>query len=455
MALELDLRQSPALSQRMIQSVRILQMTAQELEGYLDELALENPTLDVEKPASESIDAYCDRYAAREEYRYRTLKQHNDDDYDPRDNWNLALPDGETLADHLRDQLDTRQFNRRELALLNAFLESLDERGYITADIETLSQRYGVSTETVEGLLRHLQALEPVGTCARTLAECLSLQLEAAGLLDDALSQLLNEGLELVARNKTVAIANRLGITPAEAAHYCEIIRALDPHPGARFFRPDETRYVTPDVYILRRAEGWQILLNDRDIPAVTVNSYYQKLYRRTEDAETKAFLEKKLGQAEWVRQCITQRQSTLRRVAEEILRRQETFFAEGSERLQSMKLVEIADALEIHESTVSRAVNGKYLLCDHGLFPMQALFQRKATARDSRSEATDAQDHTSTEIKRMLREIIRTENPRKPFSDRILGEKLAEQGATISRRTVAKYRDELGIPDASGRKQR
>ena len=104
----------------------------------------------------------------------------------------------------------------------------------------------------------------------------------------------------MVARNKTVAIANRLGITPAEAAHYCEIIRALDPHPGARFFRPDETRYVTPDVYILRRAEGWQILLNDRDIPAVTVNSYYQKLYRRTEDAETKAFLEKKLGQAEW-----------------------------------------------------------------------------------------------------------------------------------------------------------
>ena len=455
MSLELTVKQSANLSQRMIQSVQILQMTAQELESYVDELALENPAMDVEKPSIESIDAYHRAVAARNDRRYLTLRQNNDDDYDPKDNWAFSSDHGETLREHLLSQLDLKSFSKMEAVILDYLLDSLDERGYLTESAADTAELLGVAAEDVERVIRRLQKLEPLGICARNLSECLCLQLEAYDQLDDTLTRLLDECLEMVAKNKIAAIAGKLEISAAKATQYCALIRSLNPKPGGCYYHQEEIGYITPDVSVVTESGQYFIILNNADIPTISVNGYYQKLCGDTADREAHEYLEKKIRQAEWVRQCITQRQITLQHVSEEILRRQKAFFVNGPDHLQSMKLSEVAAALNIHESTVSRAISNKYLQCAYGTFPMQYFFQRKATARDTRSTASSDQNHTSTEIKRLLREIIQSEPSQKPFSDRILCEKLSERGVTISRRTIAKYRDEAGIPDASGRKKR
>lgn len=188
-------------------------------------------------------------------------------------------------------------------------------------------------------------------------------------------------------------------------------------------------------------------------MPAINVNSYYRQLSTNCEDKDVKEYLKKKIRQVEWVHQCISQRHSTIMKVSEEILARQYDFFRYGPGRLKPLKLADVAEALDIHESTVSRAVGRKYLQCSWGIFPMEIFFQRKATSRDTRSAAMEEQSFTPQDIKRELKDIIEKEDRRKPYSNRLLCEKLAERGISISRRTVAKYRDEEGIPGASGRK--
>lgn len=454
MNLDLRVKQNQAMSQRMLQSVRILQMTAQELERYVDELALENPALDVEHPASESIDAYQQTYAVQEQDRYLRLRQNNDDDT-PREDWNFSTGQAETLREHLLSQLDLRQLPRRDALIVAYLLENLDGKGYLTEDAGFVAGRFRTTTEDVERLIRLLQSLEPVGVCARSLEECLRLQLSAAGLLDDTLEQILAGCLELVAKSKHAAIAARLGISPANAARYSNLIRTLDPKPGSHFYHQDDARFIVPDVYIFRSNDSFTISLGGASGPAVAVNSYYQKLCDSTDDPETHTYLQEKIRQVQWLRQCIDQRQTTLRRVTEEIFKRQTAFFAQGPAQLLPMKMSEVAAAVEIHESTVSRAIDKKYLQCDYGVFPMSTFFQRRATARDRRAVAMDEQSFTSDAVKRMLLEIIQTEPPEKPFSDRVLCEELQKRGVTISRRTISKYREEAGIPDASGRKKR
>ena len=453
MSLNLQTKQNQTMSQRMIQSVRILQMTSQELDSYINDLALENPVMDVERPADESIDAYSRSYFVREQSSYLTQRQNNDDDFDPKDTWNISMDRGDTLRDYLLSQLDLRSFTRTEVLILYYLLENLDGRGYLTEDTAFVAEQYDTEMEDVEYLIHCLQSLEPTGICARSLGECLRLQLAASDQLDEALDRILDECLELVAKNKYAAISRKLGITAAQAAKYGALIRSLDPKPGSRFYHHDDAQFIIPDTYIFRTGGQFVISLNNTRIPTVCINSYYQNLCHDTEDRQTKDYLEEKIRQTNWLCRCISQRQTTLQRLSEEIFRRQTAFFANGPDYLQAMKMSEVADALEMHESTVSRAIDKKYLQCDHGVFPMHYFFQRKATARSSRSVALSEQNYTNSDIKRMLREIIQTEDPKKPFSDRILGEKLQERGVSISRRTISKYREEAGIPDASGRK--
>lgn len=453
MSIELRLKQNQAMSQRMLQSVQILQMTSQELETYVDELALENPVLDVERAAPESIDAYQQSYAIQEHDRYLTLRQNNDD-YDPKENWNISTCQDETLREHLLSQLDLRSFSRHEALILAYLLESLDERGYLIEDPDFVAERFRANVEDVERLIQVLQSLEPAGVCARNLKECLRLQAHFTGILDDTLGQIIDECLELVAKNKFAAISAKLSISTSVAARYSALIRTLNPKPGSSFYSQNDAHYIVPDVYVLRTGDHFTISLNGTNSPDISINSYYQRLCSDTEDKETRTYLHEKIQQVQWLRQCITQRQTTLQRVTEEIFKRQTAFFSQGPSYLQAMKMSEIADAIEMHESTVSRAINKKYLQCDYGIFPMSAFFQRRATARDRRSVAMDEQNFTSDDIKRILRGIIQTEPHKKPFSDRILCEKLQEQGVTISRRTISKYREEAGIPDASGRKK-
>ena len=459
MDLKLQVKQTQTLSQRMIQSAEILQMTSQELNTYINELALENPVIDIVEPPTaeeqrESIEQQEWLNSFNEENYYLYQRQNNDDDYDFKSSWNINTDDGETLQDYLWSQLITENFTDQETEIIKFMLECLDNKGYLEESTETIASYFGTDTELVEDLLSDLQALDPSGVCARSLEECLKLQLERRNMLTPVLESIIDNCLEMVARNQIPAIARKLRLSPAETAGYCQIIKSLNPKPGVSFSSRDQLRYIIPDVTIVKFKDHFDILLNESMYPTIELNSYYRQMNQNPESSELKEYLGNKIRQAEWVKQCVTQRGKTLMQVSRAILEHQEEFFTFGPAHLNPLRLADIAQELDIHESTVSRAVSKKYLQCSWGVYPMNYFFSRSVAVQESSGNENGAQSVTAADIKRVLREIIEEENKKKPYSDRLLGEKLAERGISISRRTVAKYREEEGIADASGRKE-
>lgn len=453
MAIELQLKQTQALSQRMIQSIQILQMTSQELEQYVSEVALENPAIDIKEHPKESIERQEWLNSLQEENHYLHQRQQGDDDYDPKDTWNFSTGQSDTLYDYLWSQLITRDFSKEQAKVLDFMLESLDSRGYLTESISDIAGYFHIEIAMAEHLLGILQSLEPVGVCARDLQECLKLQLAARGLLTPVLIKLVDECLDLIAKNKISTISRMLHLSATEAAGYCQIIRSLNPKPGSAFYNREEMKYIIPDVTIIKFDSHFDIVLNSSSYPDITISSYYQKLNGQTDDNEVKEYLSQKIQQAEWIKQCIAQRGKTLMSVSRKILECQEDFFANGPNHLHPLKLADVAEAIGIHESTVSRAVDNKYLQCSWGVYPMAFFFQKSAAVRAAGMDVSGSTAFTSADAKRALREIIGEESKKKPYSDRVLSEMLTARGLPISRRTVAKYRDEEGIPDASGRK--
>lgn len=459
MDLKLQVKQTQTLSQRMIQSAEILQMTSQELNTYINELALENPVIDIVEPPTaqeqrESIEQQEWLNSFNEENYYLYQRQNNDDDYDFKSSWNINTDDGETLQDYLWSQLITENFTDQETEIIKFMLECLDNKGYLEESIETIASYFGTDTELVEDLLSDLQALDPSGVCARSLEECLKLQLERRNMLTPVLESIIDNCLEMVAKNQLPAIARKLRLSPAETAGYCQIIKSLNPKPGVSFSSRDQLRYIIPDVTIVKFKDHFDILLNESMYPTIELNSYYRQMNQNPESSELKEYLGNKIRQAEWVKQCVTQRGKTLMQVSRAILEHQEEFFTFGPAHLSPLRLADIAQELDIHESTVSRAVSKKYLQCSWGVYPMNYFFSRSVAVQESSGNENGAQSVTAADIKRVLREIIEEENKKKPYSDRLLGEKLAERGISISRRTVAKYREDEGIADASGRKE-
>ncbi|XBX06169.1 RNA polymerase factor sigma-54 [Enterocloster clostridioformis] len=459
MDLKLQVKQTQTLSQRMIQSAEILQMTSQELNTYINELALENPVIDIVEPPTaqeqrESIEQQEWLNSFNEENYYLYQRQNNDDDYDFKSSWNINTDDGETLQDYLWSQLITENFTDQETEIIKFMLECLDNKGYLEESIETIASYFGTDTKLVEDLLSDLQALDPSGVCARSLEECLKLQLERRNMLTPVLESIIDNCLEMVAKNQIPAIARKLRLSPAETAGYCQIIKSLNPKPGVSFSSRDQLRYIIPDVTIVKFKDHFDILLNESMYPTIELNSYYRQMNQNPESSELKEYLGNKIRQAEWVKQCVTQRGKTLMQVSRAILEHQEELFTFGPAHLSPLRLADIAQELDIHESTVSRAVSKKYLQCSWGVYPMNYFFSRSVAVQDSSGNENGAQSVTAADIKRVLREIIEEENKKKPYSDRLLGEKLAERGISISRRTVAKYREEEGIADASGRKE-
>ena len=459
MDLKLQVKQTQTLSQRMIQSAEILQMTSQELNTYINELALENPVIDIVEPPTaeeqrESIEQQEWLNSFNEENYYLYQRQNNDDDYDFKSSWNINTDDGETLQDYLWSQLITENFTDQETEIIKFMLECLDNKGYLEESTETIASYFGTDTEIVEDLLSDLQALDPSGVCARTLEECLKLQLERRDILTPVLESIIDNCLEMVAKNQIPAIARKLRLSPTETAGYCQIIKSLNPKPGVSFSSRDQLRYIIPDVTIVKFKDHFDILLNESMYPTIELNSYYRQMNQNPESSELKEYLGNKIRQAEWVKQCVTQRGKTLMQVSRAILEHQEEFFTFGPAHLNPLRLADIAQELDIHESTVSRAVSKKYLQCSWGVYPMNFFFSRSVAVQESSSSESGTQSVTAADIKRVLREILEEENKKKPYSDRLLGEKLAERGISISRRTVAKYREEEGIADASGRKE-
>lgn len=461
MALELHQEQKQVLSQKMIQSASILQMSAEDLEDYLNEQSLENPVIDlVRKNPEQDIPKESETYQwisshdEQNRYLYQRMETNNDEPPE----WNMDVHQGENLSEYLWEQLLMKHIPSEYEDDIKIILNSLDERGYFAEPQNEFLEHFSIDERRFSLLLQLIQSLEPAGIGARSLNECLCLQLERRGLLTPKLGEFICCHLNQMAKNQLPAIARELSVPINEVKEYCALIRTLDPKPGAYLGKVRHTYYINPDVIVIKFKGHLDILLNESLYPDISLNVGYMQMYREHTDKDVQAYLQKKISQAEWIRQCIAQRNTTLFSVVREIAAHQSDFFHEGPSRLRPLRLADIAEKLEIHESTVSRAVHQKYLQCTWGTFPLNYFFAKNASRspRPSvlQSAVGQSEPVTAIDIKTALKEIIKGENKGKPYSDRVLAEKLGEQGFPISRRTVAKYREEEHIPGASGRKE-
>lgn len=448
--------QKQTLSYQMIQSSTVLQMTSAQLEQYLNEQAMENPILEltsVQPNETNRKTSETDEWIRSHDEQNHYLYQHLESEEDDPAEWNFKQEFPETLSEHLWSQLLTRPWPAEEEAALRFLLDSLDEKGYFSDSLEEFADSFQLSFQQAESLLSLIQSLEPAGVGARSLEECLCLQLDRIGQLTPELESFFHENLSLIAKNQLAAIARTTKLPLSTVKAYCEQIRQLDPRPGAPYAHARQLCYVVPDIIVVSDHHHTEIRLNECLHSDLTLNPGYLQLYQETPDQEVHNYLHQKIQQAQWLKQCIQQRSATLLSVARAIQILQQEFFLLGPEHLKPLKQTDVAAYLGIHVSTVSRACSQKYLQCPWGTYPLNAFFVKAApvSASDSYSGASPV---TSLDVRKALSALIESEDKKKPYSDRILTELLTSQGFQISRRTVAKYREELSIPGTSGRKQ-
>ena len=447
MELGLDIRQTQTLSPQVMQSMEILQMGSQELLEYIEELLQENPVLE-----SEAFDSGEDLALLRRKMDWLRSadvqnswyhKQDGEDAFDPLD-LAAAAAEEETLSYYLRSQVRPEALPRAVAAALDYLVESLDPNGWLDEPPADVAVRLGLAQSAVDEAVALLQSLDPAGVGARDLRECLRLQLLRRGETGLPLT-IVDHHLEDMGRDHYNHIARATGAGRAELQAACDLIRSLNPRPASGFSDRTHLPYLTPDLVVVNFEDHFEIVSNDSYLPTLRLSSYYSALYGETEDKQVKDYLNGKLRQAKWVMRSVEQRKSTLMRCARCIVDGQERFFRRGPGYLRPMLLADVAQQLEVHESTVSRAVKDKYVQCAHGIFPMGYFFSRSLG---------DGGDATGDRAKMLLRQLIDGEDKAKPLSDQKLAEALARSGVEIARRTVAKYREELGIPSTSGRKQ-
>lgn len=439
MRMKLELSQKQLLSQKMIQSIEILQMNAQELKEYLNEIALENPVIDIDEGLRrEELSSLPLSKAERKS----TVQDEPGDGIS-----NLCEDTRDTLEEFLHEQLLTKKLSEEEQKIAKYIIGCLDEQGYFREDIRSTAQQLGVGEQTAEDVLSVLKQLEPPGVCSGSLKECLLNQLEGGDGEVELARLLITDYLELVGKNQIQKIAKRLKCPAEEVEAACEIIRSLNPKPGNSFNSRERTKYILPDVVVVELEGSYEVLINDYFCPDISVGAFYRKLLQEGESGAASNYIYEKIQQAEWIKQCIRQRNDTLVKVVKGIVRCQDLFFSWGKGHLKPLKQADLADMLEIHESTISRAIKDKYLQCGWGVFPMGYFFS-KGIALKNQSGTIPVDT-----VKAALKEIIEGEDKKEPYSDRVLAELMNRTGISISRRTVAKYRSELGIKDTSGRR--
>jgi RNA polymerase sigma-54 factor len=351
-----------------------------------------------------------------------------------------------TLTDHLLAQAGA-VLSGRDLLVAGHIIDSLDEAGYLTVAPLDIAQRLGVPLVEVERVLGVVQSLDPTGVGARDLSECLALQAKEVDRYDPAMAALIAH-LDLLARGSLPQLRRICGVDDEDMADMIRELRAYDPKPGLRF-SPGETQVVTPDIFVARTTKGWAIELNNATLPRLIVNrGYYAELNGAAHDQASRAWLGECLQSANWLLKALDQRARTIIKVSTEIVKQQEGFFRRGVEHLRPLTLRAVADAIGMHESTVSRVTSNKYLACDRGMFELKYFFTSAIQASDG-GEAASAQA-----VKSHITKLIAEEKPDSILSDDSLVELLNGRGFDIARRTVAKYREALGLGSSVQRRR-
>ncbi|HET9869358.1 MAG TPA: RNA polymerase factor sigma-54, partial [bacterium] len=372
------------------------------------------------------------------------------EDQEKHDFLEASITRQDTLAEHLEWQLLLAAKTEEEKRLGRVLIGNLDDNGYLTDPLEELARAQGVAPHDLERVLQLIQTFDPPGVGARTLKECLLLQLEnRTGEAARKAYRLVAEHFEDVEKRRYPVIQKKMELGADELRALLAFVATLEPKPG-RSFQENNTKYVTPDVSV-RKIEGeYVVVLNDEPVPRLRISSYYRRLLKDKEalkTKETKAFLDNKIQSAMWLIKNIEQRRKTIYRVTEAIFRIQRDFLETGLSGLKPLTLKQVADMIGMHESTVSRVTTHKYVQTPRGLFELKYFFT-------SGLESEAGLDVSSLSVKEKIKELVDQEPPQRPHSDQKLTQLLKDQGIFIARRTIAKYREELRIPPASQRRK-
>jgi RNA polymerase sigma-54 factor len=443
----------PTLSPRLQRAVRLLQMSSQDFAQVVRDALDSNPFLEPEESTPELDTRLPADDAAEVPPSHAELWG--------QDGFGRArMTDGDTavfdtmqartsLTAHLLGQLHVMPLSSRDLAIAAAVVESLDEDGYLRAPLEDVAQAVGDTPdgEELNIALRLVQSLDPAGVGARSVAECLELQLAAlpAGAARELAREIVRDHLDALATRDLRALARRVGQPAAAVETACAAIRRLDPHPGWRFSEPS-VQYVTPDVIVRRIRGRWAATLNEAVVPRVKLHRDYIELFQRHRQAQH-AELGAHLQEARWTVRNVEQRFSTILSVAQAILERQQHFLTYGPMAMKPLALREIADEVGVHESTVSRVTNNKFMATPCGVFELKYFFSRGLAT-------TNGGECSPTAIRGLIQEMIAAEAPHEPLSDVEIARQLAGQGLQVARRTVTKYRQLLRIEPAERRRQ-
>lgn len=454
---ELLQQQAQQLTHQQLQGLELLQMSTQELDEYIRGLAQENPMIDLDDTTSQKecnnedcSNSMLDRLKWLEDNdrQNRFYQRIDQDELDPLTQVGTSGGLEETLVRFVSRQLFRRGTSQEVTDRVCYLAACLDQSGYLSCPIEDLAAAYGAPVPLMQEALTVLRGLEPAGIGAVSLSQCLELQLKRIGCDGPALA-IVQAHLESLSRGQFHAIAKALSISQEAVRQAAALIRELEPRPGAVFDSPSPIRYIQPDVLVVEENGRFLAQVRSHEQAGFQVNPYYLNLLEHSDDSEVRTYLSEKFRQVKELRSAIAQRESTLQRCAQALVEQQQDFFRLGAAALRPMTMRSIAAQLEVHESTISRTVREKFLQCKQGVFPLRYFFSSVASGSAGGTESSGAA------ARAVVQELIAAEDKAHPLSDQQLAERMAQMGCPISRRTVAKYREELHIPNTSSRRIR
>lgn len=458
--LTLEQQQKLIMTPELKLALRILQLPATELDELIEQELESNPVLEFEfldevrddkTDKEQTRDYYSENEIDWKEYFQYQGKSYTFDYSNSEDNDNSYdnfMTYSYTLRDHLLFQFHLTILKEDYRNIGEYIIESIDENGYLRTDIDDIAKVLKVSLEDATKVLSIIQTFEPVGVGARDLKECLLIQLKSKNMLNKIMEAIIADHLDDIANNKIIVIARRFSLPIEEVQKLCDTIKSLEPKPGRSFESSTSTRYVIPDVYVEKINDEYIVTINDKYASRLMINQYYKSILNNEEkSSQACTYINDKLSSAIWLLKSLEHRKNTLYNVMKAVVDYQRDFFDNGVLYLKTMTLKCIADIISVHESTVSRAINGKYVQTPRGVFEIKYFFK---SGVDNKTGFTIS----SESIKNMIKAMVEKEDSTKPISDQDIADTLAKDGIKISRRTVAKYRDELGIPSSSKRKR-
>ncbi|MDT8310702.1 MAG: RNA polymerase factor sigma-54 [Methylophaga sp.] len=475
-SLQLRIGQSLSMTPQLQQAIRLLQLSSLELQAEIQQALESNPLLEVE----EDYD-----YDAQE----AVISTNNDDSREISQMENRDIPEdlpvdsqwedtfenqhgssgnsegeferdsqddsGNSLQQHLLWQMQLTPFTETEQAIATTIIDSIEDDGYLKCSLQDIQHSLGeefadIELDEIETVLHRIQHFDPVGVAARDLRECLLIQLrlyDAAALQQiDLLTELIDKHLDTLAKRDYALIKRALKVSDDELTDLVRSIQLLNPRPGSAI-QTDNTEYIVPDVYAKKINGRWQLSLNPDNAPRLQIAEHYAQLINRADSSAENTYLKNNLQEARWFLKSLQSRNETLVKVTQAIVERQKDFLDHGEEAMRPLVLADIAETVEMHESTISRVTTRKYLHTPRGIFELKFFFSSHV-GTESGGECS------ATAIRAIIKKLVAAENPRKPLSDSKIADILGEQGINVARRTIAKYRETLSIPPSNERKR-